>query len=71
MSRAACRILRHHLRDRWIGDLLAVLCETCGALWFPEPDAPPIGDAPVGGAKSRVVPPHPTASPAHQAAAGG
>ena len=27
------------------------------------------GDAPVGGAKSRVVPP--TASPAHQAAAGG
>jgi len=70
MSRAACHLLRHHLRDRWIGDLLAVLCETCGALWFPEPDAHPIGDAPV---RQEVAGSAPASNGflAHQAAAGG
>jgi hypothetical protein len=39
VSATACALLRHDVRPRWIGDLLAMWCHTCqpGHLLIPEP----------------------------------
>lgn len=48
MSQAACALLRHDVRPRWIGGLQAAFCHTCGCLWIPEPTTPaPAAGAPV------------------------
>ena len=41
MSATACTFLRHDVRPRFIGDLVAAYCHTCGCLWLPEPVVAP------------------------------
>lgn len=43
----ACSILRHNVQPRWIGDLLAAYCHSCGCLYIPEPATPSDAPAPV------------------------
>ncbi len=35
MNATGCALLRHAVRTRWIGDLLAAYCHTCGHLFVP------------------------------------
>lgn len=66
MSQSACALLRHDVRPRWIGDLQAAFCHSCGCLWIPEPTDPaPSGlGHPPGPARSGGPPvPAPVAPP--------
>ena len=56
----ACVLLRHDIRPRWIGDLLAHYCATCDDLIITGPDLPVSGPR-------RVVPPVARRRAAHEA----
>lgn len=56
MSTLACTLLRHDVRPRWIGDLLAQWCHTCGCLFIPEPASPGRPVSPHGSARSGALP---------------
>lgn len=54
MSATACALLRHDVRPRWIGDVLAAWCHTCqpGHLLIPEPASARGSESPLASPRS-------------------
>lgn len=67
MSATACALLKHDVRPRWVGDLLAAWCHTCqpGHLLIPEPAFPLGSHSPLAAQRSdwRAVPATPQPRP--------
>lgn len=65
MSALACSLLRHDLQPRWVHDVLAMYCHTCGCLFIPDhapapaepitPDREPLPSAYADWAPGEVV----------------